>query len=314
MLADHLVFVFNEEAARGAANRRIPLRWRSRWSGRSAASKRIYVAALVGVGVVWLLVRQCNADGLAATRRLDRRLGYLVWQMARMEQGRAPAADAGAGADRGLDRVLPPLRAEPARPSTSSPSATGAAQQQLLDAAPRADAVVQSMAHICWATPLFAWMWSGAEPGAGATPARSSSSAWRSFRSVSAFRASVGAEYANAAFRVPVNLPGHRLPVPHHRRALPASPVGLSKLTKLAPARMISTLMAVWFLAASAAQWQTGKIAPAHGGRDRRRPGARPARAQTCVPHLPDHQSLGRRRGRRAGDPQPVARRADRTA
>ena len=32
-------------------------------------------------------------------------------------------------------------------------------------------------------------------------------------------------------------------------------------MTKLAPARMISTLMAVWFLASSAAQWLAGRIA-----------------------------------------------------
>jgi proton-dependent oligopeptide transporter, POT family len=37
--------------------------------------------------------------------------------------------------------------------------------------------------------------------------------------------------------------------------------VGLSEMTKLAPARMISTLMAIWFMGASAAQWLAGLIA-----------------------------------------------------
>ncbi|HEY1425296.1 MAG TPA: MFS transporter, partial [Caulobacteraceae bacterium] len=39
------------------------------------------------------------------------------------------------------------------------------------------------------------------------------------------------------------------------------SPVGLSEMTKLAPARMISTMMAVWFLGASGAQYLAGLIA-----------------------------------------------------
>jgi POT family proton-dependent oligopeptide transporter len=39
------------------------------------------------------------------------------------------------------------------------------------------------------------------------------------------------------------------------------SPVGLSEMTKLAPARMISTMMAIWFLGASGAQYIAGLIA-----------------------------------------------------
>ncbi len=39
------------------------------------------------------------------------------------------------------------------------------------------------------------------------------------------------------------------------------SPVGLSEMTKLAPAALISTLMATWMLATSAAQFLAGKIA-----------------------------------------------------
>jgi POT family proton-dependent oligopeptide transporter len=39
------------------------------------------------------------------------------------------------------------------------------------------------------------------------------------------------------------------------------SPVGLSQMTKLAPAAVTSTLMATWFLGTSGAQWLAGRIA-----------------------------------------------------
>jgi POT family proton-dependent oligopeptide transporter len=39
------------------------------------------------------------------------------------------------------------------------------------------------------------------------------------------------------------------------------SPVGLSQMTKLAPATVISTMMATWFLGTSGAQWLAGRIA-----------------------------------------------------
>jgi POT family proton-dependent oligopeptide transporter len=69
-----------------------------------------------------------------------------------------------------------------------------------------------------------------------------------------------GAAYADAAFRTPVIFLGAAY-LFHTTGELCLSPVGLSEMTKLAPARMISTLMAVWFLASSAAQWLAGAIA-----------------------------------------------------
>jgi POT family proton-dependent oligopeptide transporter len=69
-----------------------------------------------------------------------------------------------------------------------------------------------------------------------------------------------GAQYANGAFRVPVFFLALAY-LFHTTGELCLSPVGLSEMTKLAPLRMISTLMSVWFLAASAAQWLAGRIA-----------------------------------------------------
>jgi POT family proton-dependent oligopeptide transporter len=69
-----------------------------------------------------------------------------------------------------------------------------------------------------------------------------------------------GASFHDAAFRVPVMfLVGAYLL--HTTGELCLSPVGLSEMTKLAPAALISTLLAVWFLATSAAEYIAGLVA-----------------------------------------------------
>jgi POT family proton-dependent oligopeptide transporter len=70
----------------------------------------------------------------------------------------------------------------------------------------------------------------------------------------------LGAQFAGADFKVPVVflLLAYLL---HTTGELCVSPVGLSQMTKLAPAAVISTIMATWFLASSWAQWIGGLIA-----------------------------------------------------
>jgi POT family proton-dependent oligopeptide transporter len=69
-----------------------------------------------------------------------------------------------------------------------------------------------------------------------------------------------GSQFHDAAFRVPMLfLAGAYLL--HTTGELCLSPVGLSEMTKLAPATFISTLMAIWFLASSAAQYVAGLVA-----------------------------------------------------
>jgi POT family proton-dependent oligopeptide transporter len=69
-----------------------------------------------------------------------------------------------------------------------------------------------------------------------------------------------GAKFAGPDFQVPVIflLLAYLL---HTTGELCLSPVGLSQMTKLAPAAVISTIMATWFLASSWAQWLGGIIA-----------------------------------------------------
>jgi POT family proton-dependent oligopeptide transporter len=69
-----------------------------------------------------------------------------------------------------------------------------------------------------------------------------------------------GAEFHDAAFRVPMLFLAAAYLL-HTTGELCLSPVGLSEMTKLAPTELISTLMAVWFLASSASQYLAGLVA-----------------------------------------------------
>ena len=69
-----------------------------------------------------------------------------------------------------------------------------------------------------------------------------------------------GAQFHDAAFRVPMLFLAAAYLL-HTTGELCLSPVGLSEMTKLAPAELISTLMAIWFLASSASQYLAGLVA-----------------------------------------------------
>jgi POT family proton-dependent oligopeptide transporter len=69
-----------------------------------------------------------------------------------------------------------------------------------------------------------------------------------------------GAQYADASARVPLMFL-MLLYLLHTTGELFLSPVGLSAMTKLAPAAVVSTMMATWFLASSAAQALAAQVA-----------------------------------------------------
>ncbi len=69
-----------------------------------------------------------------------------------------------------------------------------------------------------------------------------------------------GANFAGPTFQVPVIFLALAYLL-HTTGELCLSPVGLSQITKLSPAAILSSMMATWFLASSWAQWIGGKIA-----------------------------------------------------
>ncbi len=83
-----------------------------------------------------------------------------------------------------------------------------------------------------------------------------------------------GAGTADAAFRLPLILLGVTYLL-HTTGELCLSPVGLSEITKLSPAMIVSTMMAVWFLASSWAAVHRRLGGGLGGIRDDRRPGGR---------------------------------------
>jgi POT family proton-dependent oligopeptide transporter len=70
----------------------------------------------------------------------------------------------------------------------------------------------------------------------------------------------LGATYADESFRVPLIFLALAYML-HTTGELFLSPVGLSAMTKLSPALLVSTLMATWFLSSAWAQWIGGIIA-----------------------------------------------------
>jgi proton-dependent oligopeptide transporter, POT family len=70
----------------------------------------------------------------------------------------------------------------------------------------------------------------------------------------------VGAQFANDDLQVPLVFLAMAYLL-HTTGELCLSPVGLSQMTKLAPAPVVSTVMAVWWLASAWAQWLGGWIA-----------------------------------------------------
>jgi POT family proton-dependent oligopeptide transporter len=70
--------------------------------------------------------------------------------------------------------------------------------------------------------------------------------------------------FADAQFKMPLAVLGFAYLL-HTTGELCLSPVGMSEITKLSPAVLVSTLMAVWFLATSAAEFIAARIAELAG-------------------------------------------------
>jgi POT family proton-dependent oligopeptide transporter len=259
MLAGFLVFVFNKPRLEGHGEPPDPTTLRRPLIGPINREWIIYGAAVVGVGGVWLLVRQYELMGWMMLVGWVAALGYLGFEMSqvgKVARERLMLAlvlivasivfftlfeQAGSSMNQFAERNT---RLPNAGFWTITP-----AQTQSFNAG-----------FILIFAPVFAFAWAklgriGRDPnpvvkfGLGLIQV-----------GVGFFALVWGATYADTAFRVPVAFLALAY-LFHTTGELCLSPVGLSEMTKLAPARMISTLMAVWFLAASAAQWLAGRIA-----------------------------------------------------
>jgi POT family proton-dependent oligopeptide transporter len=220
----------------------------------------IYILAVLGVGVVWVLVQQNAYVGYMLGAGSTAVLAYLAWFMATkctaQERARMILAlvliaasvifwmlfeQAGSSLNQFADR-----NTQLGLPDGSSMTA---AQAQSFNAG-----------YILLFAPLFAALWAflgrrGMDPSSPMKFAIALMQVGIGFLILV-----VGVKYADAAYKVPlIFLAGAYLM--HTTGELCLSPVGLSQMTKLSAPAVVSTIMAVWFLASSWAQYLGGYVA-----------------------------------------------------
>lgn len=259
MLAGYLVFVFNKPRLEGRGEPPEPAKLARPVLGPLRLEGAIYLAALAGVAVVWVMVRQYEAMGALLGVGWAIALAYLAWEMARggkvirerlmlaviLVVGSmlffALAEQAGSSLNQFAERNT-------ALPASGFWTLTPAQTQSF------------NSGYILIFAPVLSWLW--ARLGrAGRDPNPLVKFGLGLIQVGVGFLVLVwGAVYADPAFRTPLFFLGFSYLL-QTTGELFVSPVGLSEMTKLAPARMISTMMAIWFLGASGAEWLAGLIA-----------------------------------------------------
>jgi POT family proton-dependent oligopeptide transporter len=260
MLLGYVVFVFGKPRLEGHGEPPDPERLRRPLLGPLSMEHSIYVLAVLGVGLVWVLVQSSSLVGGLLVAGAAALLVYLGWYMARncgrvqrerlllalvlicgstvfwalYEQG---GSSLNQFAERNVDLRL-----------WAGQSMTAAQAQ-----------VFQSLGILVLAPVTSAlWAWLGrrdADPNPVAKFSVGLLMVGASF-----FLIIFGARFAGADFRTPLAFLAVAYTI-QTAGELCLSPVGLSEMTKLAPAPLISTMMATWFLGIAASQWLAGRIA-----------------------------------------------------
>ncbi len=260
MIAGLVVFVWGKPLLEGKGEPPDPVRLAKRIAGPLTMENLIYAGGFVGVAVIWQLVRRQEVMGGLLIVAWVVTLAYLIWHMAtkctRVERERLLLAfvllvgcvvffalyeQAGSSLNQFAARntILP---------HNGFMTITAPQTQQF------------NAAFILILAPVFSALWSwlgrrGKDPnplikfglGLAQLGAGFLILVW-------------GCQFHDAAYRVPLMFLA-LIYLVHTTGEMCLSPVGLSEMTKLAPAALISTLMATWMLATSAAQFLAGKIA-----------------------------------------------------
>jgi POT family proton-dependent oligopeptide transporter len=259
MLAGYLVFIFNRPRLEGHGEPPDPAALAKPRLGPLSTEQLIYLGALLAVGGVWILVRQYALMGWLLLAGWAGALGYLGYEMARggkvvrerlmlaviLVLGSmiffALAEQAGSSLNQFAERNT-------ALPNHGFWTITPAQTQSF------------NAGFILIFAPILSYLW--ARLGrVGRDPNPLLKFGLGLVQIGLGFLVLVwGATAADGAFRTPLFFLAFSYLL-QTTGELFLSPVGLSEMTKLAPARMISTLMAIWFLGASASQWLAGLIA-----------------------------------------------------
>jgi POT family proton-dependent oligopeptide transporter len=260
MLAGFLVFVWGKPLLEGNGEPPDPEALRRPVLGPLKLEHLLYLAAIPGIAVVWVLVRNYEAMGAVQALGWGGILAYFAWFMVRkldkIERDRLILAlilvfasvvfwslfeQAGSSLNQFAERNT-------ALPNQGFMTVTPA-QTQAFNAG-----------FILIFAPVFAalWTWLGSknrDPNPVVKFGLALVQVGLGFLVLV-----VGSHFADGAFRTPMIflLLAYML---HTTGELCLSPVGLSEMTKLSPPVLISTVMATWFLASSAAQYIAGIIA-----------------------------------------------------
>jgi POT family proton-dependent oligopeptide transporter len=260
MLLGYLVFVFGKPLLQGKGEPPDPVALAKPVLGPLNTEWLIYLAGIAGVPVVWLLVQNYAAVGYLLGAASLAVLGYLVQFMVRkctkVERERMTLAlvlvaasvvfwtlfeQAGSSLNQFAERTSD-LRIGFGQSMT-------AAQTQSFNAG-----------FILLFAPVFSAIWAflgrrAADPNPAVKFGLGLLQVGAGF-----FVLVWGAQFADASYKVPVIFLALAYLL-HTTGELCLSPVGMSQMTKLAPAAVVSTIMATWFLASSWAQWLGGKVA-----------------------------------------------------
>jgi proton-dependent oligopeptide transporter, POT family len=260
MLAGFLAFVFGKPLLEGKGEPPEPARLKRPVVGPINLEWLIYLGGLAGVGVVWVLVQNNASIGVMLAIGSLVAVGYLLWfsfaKCTKVERERIFLAliliaasvmfwtlfeQAGSSmnqfAERNTDLGI------------GGGESITAAQTQSFNAG-----------FILLFAPIFSAIWAYlGRRGQDPNPAIKFGIAL--LQVGAGFLVLVwGASFADAAYQVPLVflVLAYLL---HTTGELCLSPVGLSQMTKLSVAAVVSTVMATWFLASSWAQWIGGIIA-----------------------------------------------------
>ncbi|MBI1200079.1 MAG: MFS transporter [Phenylobacterium sp.] len=260
MLLGFVVFVLGKPMLQGKGEPPDPVKLATPVAGPITTEWLIYLGGLAGVGLVWLLVQKNAAVGYMLAVGAVAVLGYLGVFMAtkcsKAERERMMLAlvlVAGSVVFWALFEQAGSSLNQFAERNTDLSIGFGqsitAAQTQSFNAG-----------FILIFAPVFSAIW--AALGSRRLDPNPAIKFGLGLLQVAAgfFVLVLGAKFAGPDFRVPVIflMLAYLL---HTTGELCLSPVGLSQMTKLAPAPVLATMMATWFLGTSGAQWVAGLIA-----------------------------------------------------
>jgi POT family proton-dependent oligopeptide transporter len=260
MLLGYVVFVFGKPMLEGHGEPPDPVRLKRPFLGPLNLEYSIYLLGILGIAGVWVVVQSSSLVGWLLAAGAVATLGYLAWYAAkscgRIERERLLLAlvlicassifwalyeQGGSSLNQFAQRNVD-LRLWAGQSMT-------AAQAQ----------VFQSLGILVLAPASSAlWAWLGrrnADPNPVAKFAVGLAMVGASF-----FLIIFGARFAGPDFRTPLLFLAVAYTI-QTAGELCLSPVGLSQMTKLAPAALISTLVATWFLGIAGSQWVGGRIA-----------------------------------------------------